>query len=422
MSLQGTFNTSVQALNAQAQHLSNISTNISNVNTTGYKLQGTHFATLLNRVTPLEKRFFTVDTYDYREVTKQGLITSTERSFDVALNGRRFFVTNKTTNGSGEWQYTRDGSFYGKAVQLTTDSDGDGQLDQGTLLTTAGGDYIYGWAADADGNINQTNNLASLSPIMFSNNSVVASQATSTISLQANISADSSGRQSVGLPFVDASRNSRTLVMGFTANAGNSDWTLDMEAIGTNQQPVTATFNPSTISFSSIGEVLSPTNGQISVTVNDAAGPQTMTVDISQMTQFSDAGAFTVQNIEQDGFLAGRLQNAYFNNNGVLVASYSNGEVRNLYQLPIARFESDNKLEARNGNTYLQTVESGGLQLSALGNAGTTNLVVGALEQSNVDLADQFTKMIVTQRAYSSAATVLRTTDEMTQAARDLKR
>ena len=363
-----------------------------------------------------------MDTYDYREVTKQGLITSTERSFDVALNGRRFFVTNKTTNGSGEWQYTRDGSFYGKAVQLTTDSDGDGQLDQGTLLTTAGGDYIYGWAADADGNINQTNNLASLSPIMFSNNSVVASQATSTISLQANISADSSGRQSVGLPFVDASRNSRTLVMGFTANAGNSDWTLDMEAIGTNQQPVTATFNPSTISFSSIGEVLSPTNGQISVTVNDAAGPQTMTVDISQMTQFSDAGAFTVQNIEQDGFLAGRLQNAYFNNNGVLVASYSNGEVRNLYQLPIARFESDNKLEARNGNTYLQTVESGGLQLSALGNAGTTNLVVGALEQSNVDLADQFTKMIVTQRAYSSAATVLRTTDEMTQAARDLKR
>jgi len=422
MSLQGTFNTSVQALNAQAQHLSNISTNISNVNTTGYKLQGTHFATLLNRVTPLEKRFFTVDTYDYREVTKQGLITSTERSFDVALNGRRFFVTNKTTNGSGEWQYTRDGSFYGKAAQLTTDSDGDGQLDQGTLLTTAGGDYIYGWAADADGNINQTNNLASLSPIMFSNNSVVASQATSTISLQANISADSSGRQSVGLPFVDASRNSRTLVMGFTANAGNSDWTLDMEAIGTNQQPVTATFNPSTISFSSIGEVLSPTNGQISVTVNDAAGPQTMTVDISQMTQFSDAGAFTVQNIEQDGFLAGRLQNAYFNNNGVLVASYSNGEIRNLYQLPIARFESDNKLEARNGNTYLQTVESGGLQLSALGNAGTTNLVVGALEQSNVDLADQFTKMIVTQRAYSSAATVLRTTDEMTQAARDLKR
>ena len=58
MSLQGTFNTSVQALNAQAQHLSNISTNISNVNTTGYKLQGTHFATLLNRVTPLEKKIF----------------------------------------------------------------------------------------------------------------------------------------------------------------------------------------------------------------------------------------------------------------------------------------------------------------------------------------------------------------------------
>ncbi|MEQ9449702.1 MAG: flagellar hook-basal body complex protein, partial [Rhodospirillaceae bacterium] len=100
-----------------------------------------------------------------------------------------------------------------------------------------------------------------------------------------------------------------------------------------------------------------------------------------------------------------------------------NGENLNLYKLPIARFESENNLEARNGNVFLQTQDAGDLELTSLGNpAGITQMVVGALEQSNVDLANQFTKMIVTQRAYSSAATVLRTADEMTQAARDLKR
>ena len=105
------------------------------------------------------------------------------------------------------------------------------------------------------------------------------------------------------------------------------------------------------------------------------------------------------------------------------MGSYPNGEVRNLYKLPIARFGSENNLEARNGNVFLQSSTSGDLELSGLGSsAGTTQLIVGALEQSNVDLADQFSKMIVTQRAYSSAPTVLRTADEMSQTAPDLKR
>ena len=422
MSLQGIFNTSVQALNAQAQQLSNISTNIANVNTTGYKLQGTGFATLLNRATPLEKQFFAVDTFDFREVSKQGVITSTNRSFDVALNGRGFFVTNKNMDGDSGWQYTRDGALFGRVVGLNTDTDGDGQTDQGTLLTTASGAFVYGWAADKNGNITETNNLASLTPVMFNNNSVVPSKATSNIALQSNLSAGGTGRQSVGLPFVDPDGNSRTLAVGFTATLG-AEWILDMESIGTDQKPMAVTFNPPIISFDSLGKLSSPTNGLLSVTVNDSGGLQAMTVDLSKMTQLADAGSLTVQNIDHDGFLEGRLQETYFNRLGVLVGSYSNGEVRNLYKLPIARFEADDNLEARNGNVFLQSSASGDLMLSGLGSpAGTTDIVVGALEQSNVDLADQFTKMIVTQRAYSSAATVLRTADEMSQAARDLKR
>ena len=423
MSLQGTFNTSVHALNAQAQNLSNISTNIANVNTTGYKLQGSHFSTLLNHKTPLNRSFFSVDTTDFREVDKQGIITSTSRAFDVALNGRGFFVTNPSTDGNDSFQYTRDGAFFGKAVQLSTDTDGNGQNDQGTLLTTGAGDFVYGWAADENGNFTETNNLNSLTPVVFNNNSIFPSAATTTIALQANLSAGDSLRQSVGLPYVDQAGNSRTLTLGFTPTLGSTEWTLDVTSTGTDTQLVSATFNPPNVSFDGLGNLTSPTNGQISVTVADSSGPQTMTVDLSTMTQYADSGAFTVQNIDQNGFLAGRLQNAYFNAEGVLVANYSNGEVRNLYKLAIARFESENNLEARSGNVFLQSSDSGDIELTNLGGpGGRTELIVGALEQSNVDLADQFTKMIVTQRAYSSAATVLRTADEMTHVARDLKR
>jgi flagellar hook protein FlgE len=422
MSLQGTFNTSVHALNAQAQNLSNISTNIANVNTTGYKLQGSHFSTLLNRVSPLKDSFFSVDTTDFREVDKQGIVTATTRPFDVALAGRGLFVTNKAADGNDGFQYTRDGAFFGSAVQLSTDTDGNGQNDQGTLLTTSSGAFVYGWAADENGNIAETNNLNSLTPLMFNNNSIFPSQATSNIALQANLSSDGSGRQSVGLPYVDQAGNSRTLTIGFTSTL-TSEWTLDMTSIGADTQAVPVTFNPPGIAFDGVGNLLSPTNGQLSVTVNDGGGAQTMTVDLSQMSQFSDSGAFTVQNIEQDGFLTGRLQDTYFNRDGVLVASYSNGEVRSLYKLAIARFPAENNLEAQNGNVYLQSSTSGALELTSLGTpGGRSELVVGALEQSNVDLADQFSKMIVTQRAYSSAATVLRTADEMTHVARDLKR
>ena len=66
LGLQGIFNTAVQGMQSQSQHLSNISTNIANVNTTGFKAQGTHFATLLNHVTPLSRSYFSVNTFDYR--------------------------------------------------------------------------------------------------------------------------------------------------------------------------------------------------------------------------------------------------------------------------------------------------------------------------------------------------------------------
>ena len=421
--IQGTFTTGVQAMLAQAHDLSNISTNIANVNTTGYKEQGTHFSTLLDETQPVDAKFFTVRTYDFRNVDKQGTITSTQRTFDVALNGRGFLVTNTAQDGTGIWQYTRDGAFFGKAVTLSTSTNGNGQLDQGTLLTTADGSYVYGWAADANGNISEANDLKTLTPIMFNNNSVFPSKATTTLSLQANLPADIKSRQNVGVPFIDASGSTRTLTIGFTP-AGGSNWSLDMSSIdNTTNQPVSVTFNPPTVSFDPTAKIISPSPAILTATINDATGPQMISVDVSKLTQFGGDKALTVQNITQDGYIVGRLNNTYFDQNGVLIGSYSNGQVRNLYKLPVASFAADNNLDAVTGNSFVQTAAAGSLNLKGVGNPyGQTQFVPGSIEASNVDLADQFSKMIVTQRAYSSAATIVRTADEMTQAARDLKR
>ncbi len=419
---QGIFNTAVQAMNAQSQHMSNISTNIANVNTTAYKAQGSHFATLLNHVDPLARSYFSVNTYDFRQVDRQGALATTNRGFDVALNGRGFFITNQNTQGLGEYQFTRDGAFFGESVDLGVDTDGNGQNDQGVLLKTSTGGYVYGWAADANGVVSPANDITTLQPIMFNNNSIFESSATTSIQLQANLSAANAGRQSVGLPFVDVNGSSRTLGVGFTANL-DASWTLDMEAIATDTSKIPVDFFPPTISFNGIGGIVDPPDGKIEATIHDPSGDQTVTIDLTKLSQLADNGTLTVQNIEQDGYIMGRLNNTYFDNTGMLIGSYSNGQKRNLYQLATARFTAENNLEAKSGNLFERTVAAGDMEISAIGSQmGRTQLVIGALESSNVDLADQFSKLIVTQRAYTSSATVLRTADEMTMAARDLKR
>jgi len=421
MSLQGTFNTAVQAMNSQTQSLNNISMNIANVNTTAYKAQESHFQTLLNHVQPTDKCFFTVRTIDHRQVDKQGLLATTGRTFDLAINGRGLLVTNSKADGTGTFQYTRDGSLFGEAVDLGTDTDNNGQNDQGTLLKTAAGAYVFGWAADSEGKFTETNSLGSLTPVQFGDNSVFPDKSKTVMSLQANLSSASSGRQNVSIPFVDQEGNSRSLSIGFNASM-NDGWTLDMSANDTNNQPVDVVFDPPKLGFDGNGRMTLPSDGLINITVSDSVGPQSFTLDLSKVTQFSDNGQLTVVNVDQDGFIAGRLQNTYFNSSGVLIGSYSNGELRNLYKLPVAMFRADGNLEAKSGNYFEQTKEAGDMLLTGIGLATGSHFVTGALESSSVDLTDQFSKMIVTQRAYSSAAKVLTTADEMAQAAHDLKR
>lgn len=161
-------------------------------------------------------------------------------------------------------------------------------------------------------------------------------------------------------------------------------------------------------------------NGAIASTIGltlGTAGQPFGTVGATQigltdgLSQFDSS--YNVAFADQNGAPVGQLVSVSINRDGKLIASYSNGETQELYQLPIADFASPEGLTPISGNVYAQSRDSGEANLRLAGTNGVGTVVSAALEQSNVDLAEQLTEMIVAQRAYQANTRVIRTTDEL---------
>jgi len=176
---------------------------------------------------------------------------------------------------------------------------------------------------------------------------------------------------------------------------------------------------PVTLTFDSLGQLTSPADMTFNLTWNDAS-TLAMTLDISEMTQYS--GDFTPYSYFQNGYGSGQVRDISFDSEGHVVASFSNTQARSVYQLGLAVFSNPNSMETLNGNLYRPGPDTGDVVLTSAQQNGYAVISPNARELSNVNIADEFTNMIVTQQAYNSSATVFRTVDEMTVTARDLKR
>jgi flagellar hook protein FlgE len=167
--------------------------------------------------------------------------------------------------------------------------------------------------------------------------------------------------------------------------------------------------------FNSAGKLTSPTGADITipgVTVGgQSLGDLTLNVGSSGLTQFATtSGAVTINTLNQDGFAAGQLQSIAINNSGLVVGTFSNGQNIDLAEVPLVHFNGTNFLQTLSGNAYAATTESG----AAI--AGATGTIDGSsLEGSNTDIADEFTKLIVTQQAYSANTKVITTANDMVQ-------
>jgi len=181
----------------------------------------------------------------------------------------------------------------------------------------------------------------------------------------------------------------------------------------------TVTGGSTIVTFNGDGTLASPDALSLSIdwTTPTTATDSAITIDLGTideatgLTQFS--GNYAVNYVNQDGVQFGTFSGLSVGEDGVVRALFDNGESRAIYKLPVVTFPNPNGLTARTGNVYIETDRSGTHLLNAADSGAAGKIAASALEASTVDIAEEFTNMIITQRAYSAATKIITTADEM---------
>lgn len=392
MSLMSSFETGVAAMMAQSSAMDAISQNIANVRTTGYKRADTTFSTLLSGidVSPFKPGGVMPNTRKLVDV--QGAVEGSTRPLDLAISGRGMFVYSTETTGTGDLYYSRKGAL--GSVGVDDDVNGTGYLSAYEDF------YLMAWPVDASG-VPTGTTAGDMVGIPASLNGGYTGRATASASLSMILPATSATPQSVDIYQFDATGVQQTIRLTWT-NTGINAW--DVEPFDSTGASLGA---PTAVTFDGEGDIVSPT----SMTVG------TFNLDLSNVTQRGTVlykGLYT-----QDGLAAGDFVEYQIGDTGLVSARFTSGAVTPLYQLPLALFSNTNGLAEYPGDLWAISETSGDPEFVLAGI--TAQIMSGANETSNVDLADAFSQLIITQRAYSSAAQLIQTSDEMTQTVRDLR-
>ncbi len=183
--------------------------------------------------------------------------------------------------------------------------------------------------------------------------------------------------------------------------------------------PTGTVINAGSMNFNGAGQLnsLQDANGDVivpltAINFGNGSDPQDINLDIGSFTQF--AGEYNVIFSQQNGAELGLRTGVSIDRDGFVSAQFSNGQSTRIYKLPLATFANANGLEELTGTVFRETDTSGNFNLREANQGGAGQIEGGALEGSNVDLADEFSKMIITQRSYSANTKVITTADEMT--------
>ncbi|KIL99908.1 Flagellar hook protein FlgE [Paramagnetospirillum magnetotacticum MS-1] len=252
-------------------------------------------------------------------------------------------------------------------------------------------------------------------------------QSTASINLSSNKPTLSTVDETIAV--YDNAYNSHNLGLSFE-HASNGQWYLRMKPVAA-EGTVTALMADGTnytssipITFDGAGKILTPAKASFTVGWTAAnAGSSTISLDLAKLTQFSGdtSTKMSVKNIDQDGYASGTMDQVEIDTAGKVVAHFDNGKSRTIFQIPVATFVSADQLDPISGTVFRATEQAGDITIAAISAQGSgASIVASSLEASNVALEDQFSKMIVTQKAYSTNANVFKTADEMTQTVRDL--
>jgi flagellar hook protein FlgE len=410
----------VSGLRSHQTMMDVIGNNIANVNTVGYKSSTTVFQDLLSQT--LRGAGVATDTQGGTNPAQVGLgvrvagVTTsftqgasqlTGRATDLSIQGDGFFVARQ----GNENLFTRAGSLSFDAL--------------GRLVSPDGG-VIQGWSADASGAIN-TN--AGVNDIVMPLGQSIAPSASETVRVGGNLNAT----QTVGdelitsITVYDDQGAAHNITLGFTKTAAGWDMQVyEPDGADADTDPdaiagatASLTFDPST------GEMTAPTTPPtFTPTVGEWTNPVTLDFgtagDPEALQQF--AGPNSVQALSQDGSALGSLQSFSIGQDGIVTGVFSNGRNRPIGQLALAAFANPTGLDKVGGSLYRPTVNSGLANIGTAGSGGRGTLQGSTLEMSNVDLAQEFTSLIVAQRGFQANSRVITASDELLQDLVNLKR
>ena len=413
--------TAISSLNLHQKYLDVVSNNLANANTNGYKssrvLFQDQFAQMLTPgaaptatqggVNPTQIGLGVGMGYVTPDFT-QGTLQSTGRNLDLGVAGDGFFVYGQDASR----RYSREGSM--------------GLDAEGFLVNAATGLRTQGWLADATGAID-TN--ATVDDIQIDTSRALA-KATENVFMGGNLSAntDGAGTVNVTMGVYDSLGDLQQAAIRFTrggvAGAPTNVWTW--QVMDTSVTPPVAGTGTGTITFDANGQIdaANPPTVGTAATIPGSAGSTTpipVTLDFTKMTQLTATTSATVTS--QDGLAAGTVTDVYISpNDGAVSLVYSNGLSEQVGQVALARFANSSGLMQSEGTTFIAGLNSGDAQIGAASSGGRGALASGHLEASNVDMAQEFTNMILAQRGFQASSRVITTSDEILQELVNLKR
>ncbi|HXQ51569.1 MAG TPA: flagellar hook protein FlgE [Stellaceae bacterium] len=425
MSIFGAIYAAVSGLNANSNALGIISDNIANSNTIGYKDTSTDFSTLVTQSGVADDYSpGGVVSQPLYNVAQQGAIQGASSPTDLAISGGGFFVVNSSSAGAagnGTTSFTRAGNF-------TVDANGNlvnaaGLYLQGQTLSAAQSAAI---AAGAPPTLSGTT-VGGLQTVNVNGISETASP-TAAVTLAANLPANAVSPETMTVPVYDSEGVEHDLTLTFTPSGTVNKWNVSAAFANAGASTATIGAGDDVVQFNPDGtlDAAATTFNAASAlsigwdpTVSGGTTPQTLSFNLGAnggTNGLSQLGnAFTVSSITQDGVQFGNFSSVSFGNDGLVTAHFSNGLTRAIAIVPIATFEDPNGLDPTSGNTYLESANSGAPLLAQAGTGGAGQIEPSSLENSTVDIANEFSQLIIAQNAYSANSKVITTANQMTQ-------
>ncbi len=440
MSVFSAMNTAVSGLTAQSVAFSNISNNISNSQTVGYKAVDTSFSDYVEASGALEGQSSTVLANTQYSNQAAGAITASTANAALAVNGNGFFAVNEISGVST----ATDPAF--SSTQYYTRA-GDFSSDRNGYLVNSAGEYLDGYMVDPTTGQLDTSKLqpinvnnvkfnptatanVTMSPTLAGNPALVA-PATGPAQTSSQTVYDSAGAaHTLGLTWTQTA-GAKAAAGGVAATGGT--YTLGVSGTnGATTPAATVTFNADGTlqSITAAGNTNSTAGSEASFAIG-SVGSDTSSINLnlgtigiaaSGTTMNTASGAmFNAGTPTQDGTASGNFTDFTTQTDGSVVAQFDNGQSQLIAKVPLATFGNANALQAQDGQAYTATVGSGPASVQVAGSNGAGSFETKSVEGSTTSLDTDLTKLIVAQQAYGASAKVVTTANDMLQTALAMK-